>query len=77
MQNLPRIRRTYFHTISAAEIAHYIHKDLAFILAGGKQIEGIGMSLLESIDGGDPDAGDGISLIDVCVILLACGLHIL
>lgn len=66
-----RIRR-----LSADEIRRYIKKEPSFNCAGGAQIEGLGVSLLASISGGDPAAVVGMSLIHVAEMLRECGIQI-
>ncbi len=69
-------RAIFRNNLTAAEIARYIQKEPSFNCAGGAQIEGLGVSLLESIDGGDPAAVVGISLVDICEMLRNCGAKI-
>lgn len=66
-------RAVFRNNLSDAEISRYVEKEPSFNCAGGAQIEGLGVSLLESMDGGDPAAVVGISLIDVCEMLRRCG----
>jgi len=51
------------------EIENYVRKEPAFNCAGGIQIEGLGISLMHSIEGGDPTALIGMPLIEVVALL--------
>ena len=58
------------------EIARYVAREPALDCAGGAQIEGLGISLMADIHGGDPTALVGISLIAVCEMLRRFGAQI-
>ena len=62
--------------LSDAEIDRYVAKEPALNCAGGAQIEGLGISLAETIEGGDPTALVGMSLIDAAALLRAHGVDI-
>lgn len=47
------------------DIQRYVQKEAALNCAGGVQIEGLGIALMEDIQGGDPTALIGIPLIEV------------
>ena len=59
-----------------AEIHRYVKREPAFNCAGGAQIEGLGISLLADIRGGDPTALIGLPLIAVCDLLRSAGVRI-
>lgn len=59
-----RLRR-----LDDGEIEDYVCKEPAFSCAGGVQIEGLGISLMQCIDGGDPTALIGMPLIEVAALL--------
>ncbi len=63
--------------ISDDEISNYVQKEPALNCAGGAQIEGLGIALMEDIQGGDPTALMGMSLIDVTFLLQKNGIAIL
>ena len=74
MQSRLSSHRAVFRAgLSDEEIARYVKKEPSFNCAGGAQIEGLGVSLLDSMDGGDPAAVIGMSLIDVAAMLRAHG----
>ncbi|MGU9950772.1 MAG: Maf family protein [Gammaproteobacteria bacterium WSBS_2016_MAG_OTU1] len=68
--------RAILRKLSDEEINRYVKKEPAFNCAGGAQIEGLGVSLLESIEGGDPTAIVGMSLIAVSEMLRQNGAQI-
>lgn len=68
--------RAKFRQLSDAEIARYIVAEPAFNCAGGAQIEGLGISLLATMEGGDPAAVVGMSLIELSDMLRTCGVMI-
>ncbi|MGI9307045.1 MAG: Maf family protein [Gammaproteobacteria bacterium] len=68
--------RAVFRNLADREIARYIKAEPSFNCAGGAQIEGLGVSLLESMEGGDPAAVVGMSLIDAAAMLRAQGVKI-
>ena len=61
---------------SDAEIARYVAREPALNCAGGAQIEGLGISLMADIRGGDPTALVGISLIAAAEMLRRFGVEI-
>ncbi len=68
--------RARFRNLSAAEIRRYVRKEPAFNCAGGMQTEGLGVSLLDSMEGGDPSAVVGMPLLELSSLLRECGLQI-
>lgn len=65
-----------FRQADEAEITRYVEKESALNCAGGAQIEGLGIALMDSIDGGDPTALIGMPLIAVADLLRQAGLQI-
>ena len=76
MQSRLTSHKARFRQLSTDEIRRYIQKEPSFNCAGGAQIEGLGVSLLASISGGDPAAVVGMSLIHVAEMLRAVGVKI-
>ena len=69
------------HTVTArnfdeAEVERYVSKEAALNCAGGVQVEGLGISLMDSIQGGDPTALIGMPLIAVADLLRAANIAI-
>lgn len=65
-----------FRQASEAEVTRYVEKESALNCAGGAQIEGLGISLMDDIAGGDPTALIGMPLIAVAQLLRQAGLDI-
>ena len=76
MQSRLLAHRARWRRLADDEIARYVEKEPAFNCAGGAQIEGLGVSLLDSIEGGDPTAIVGLPLIVVADMLRAAGMSI-
>ena len=76
MQSRLVSHRAKARTLSDEEIARYVKKEPAFNCAGGAQIEGLGISLLSSMEGGDPAAIVGLPLIVVAEMLREQGMQI-
>ena len=70
------MHRVTIRRLDDEEIIRYTQKEPAFNCAGGAQIEGLGISLMESIQGTDPTALVGMPLINVCKMLRAAGIKI-
>ena len=68
--------RAHFRAATDDEILRYVDKESAFNCAGGAQIEGLGVSLLARLEGGDPTAIVGLPLIATAAMLRAAGLSI-
>ena len=66
----------HFRNVSEDEIIRYVDKENALNCAGGAQIEGLGIALLEDIQGGDPTALIGLPLITAADLLRQQGLLI-
>lgn len=58
------------------EIIRYVEKEKALDAGGGAQIEGLGISLMEEIEGGDPTALIGMPLIAVANMLRENGVQV-
>lgn len=65
-----------FRHTDEAEVSRYVDKENAFNCAGGAQIEGLGIALLEDIRGGDPTALIGMPLMVVADLLRRQGLAV-
>lgn len=68
--------RARFRDAAAEEIRRYVDKEDATNCAGGAQIEGLGIALLDDIEGGDPTALIGMPLIAVAGLLRRHGFTI-
>ncbi|MDM5147251.1 Maf family nucleotide pyrophosphatase [Candidatus Persebacteraceae bacterium Df01] len=68
--------RARFRHMSNDEIERYVQKEPALNCAGGAQIEGLGVSLLETMEGGDPTAIIGLPLMHVAAMLRNAGIAI-
>ncbi|MDK9725148.1 MAG: Maf family nucleotide pyrophosphatase [Sterolibacteriaceae bacterium MAG5] len=66
----------HFRELSDAEILRYQDKENALNCAGSARSEGLGISLLESMRGDDPNALVGLPLIALCDMLRAEGLEL-
>lgn len=66
-----------FRDLSDAEIEAYLHAEEPYDCAGSAKSEGLGITLLESIDNDDPTALVGLPLIRTCHMIRAAGVHIL
>ena len=63
-----------FREFSDAEIERYLDKEDALNCAGSAKSEGLGIALLESLRGDDPNALVGLPLIALCRMLRAEGI---
>lgn len=68
--------RARFRNADEEEIRRYVEKEDARNCAGGAQIEGLGIALLEEIEGGDPTALIGMPLMAVAALLRRCGVAV-
>lgn len=66
-----------FRDLSDLEIEHYLRAEQPYDCAGSAKSEGLGISLLESIDNDDPTALVGLPLIRTCRMLRAAGIHLI
>ncbi len=65
-----------FRELSDLEIHRYLDKEDALNCAGSARSEGLGISLLESLRGDDPNALVGLPLIALCDMLRAEGVEL-
>nr|WP_315225932.1 Maf family nucleotide pyrophosphatase [uncultured Albidiferax sp.] len=66
-----------FRDLSDAEIETYLLAEQPYDCAGSAKSEGLGISLLDSIDSDDPTALIGLPLIRTCQLLRAAGVVLL
>ena len=66
-----------FRTLSEAEIENYLRREQPYNCAGAAKSEGLGITLLASMRGDDPNALVGLPLIATCDMLRAEGVSIL
>ncbi len=65
-----------FRDLSDAEIERYLRAEQPYDCAGSAKSEGLGISLLDSIQSDDPTALIGLPLIRTCRMLRAAGLEL-
>ncbi|MGA8278574.1 MAG: Maf family nucleotide pyrophosphatase [Rhodanobacteraceae bacterium] len=65
------VTRAAFRTLQADEITRYVEREPAFDCAAGFRVEGLGITLFERIESGDPTALVGLPLIALCRLLRA------
>ena len=58
-----------YRQISRAEIERYLQREAAIDCAGSAKAEGLGIALLDAIEGTDPTALIGLPLIALCAML--------
>lgn len=68
--------RVRFRRLSDLDIETYLRAEQPYDCAGAAKCEGLGISLLEAIEGGDPTALIGLPLIALCTMLRAAGLTV-
>ena len=66
-----------FRTLSREEIENYLQREPAYNCAGSAKSEGLGIALLDSMRGDDPNALVGLPLIALCRMLRNEGVKIL
>lgn len=66
-----------FRTLDDAEIESYLHAEQPYDCAGSAKSEGLGITLLSSIDNDDPTALVGLPLIRTSQMLRAAGIDLL
>ena len=69
--------RVQFRDLGDDEIEAYLRAETPYDCAGSAKSEGLGISLLESIDNDDPTALVGLPLIRTCRMLRAAGVRLL
>lgn len=65
--------RVRFRTLSPAAIEAYLAREPAYDCAGAAKVEGLGIALIEALDGPDPTALVGLPLIALCTLLADAG----
>jgi septum formation protein len=68
--------RVIFRELDAAEIEHYVDQEPALDCAGSAKIEGLGISLMASVESNDPTALIGLPLIALCRLLRSQGIPV-
>ena len=66
-----------FRELSDAEIENYLRREPAYNCAGSAKSEGLGIALLQSMQGDDPNALVGLPLIALCDMLRQQGVAVL
>lgn len=66
-----------FRDLSDSEIENYLRAEQPYDCAGSAKSEGLGITLLASIDSDDPTALVGLPLIRTCQMLRAAGIELL
>lgn len=66
-----------FRDLSETEIENYLHREPAYNCAGSAKSEGLGIALISSMKGEDPNALVGLPLIALCDMLRRQGLAVL
>lgn len=66
-----------FRTLSERAIENYLDREPAYNCAGSAKSEGLGIALLQSMRGDDPNALVGLPLIALCDMLGAAGVDVL
>ncbi len=69
--------RVQFRTLSDEDIESYLRAEQPYDCAGSAKSEGLGITLLASIDSDDPTALIGLPLIRTCTLLRAAGIALL
>lgn len=68
--------RVRFRTLQPVTIERYLRAERPYDCAGAAKSEGLGISLLESIEGTDPTALIGLPLITLCDLLARAGITV-
>jgi septum formation protein len=68
--------RVSFRVLDDATIERYLGREPAYDCAGSAKSEGLGIALLERIEGEDPNALIGLPLIALCDMLRRCGISV-
>ena len=69
--------RVSFRDVSDAEIERYLRKEQPYNCAGSAKSEGLGIALLTSMQGDDPNALIGLPLIALCDMLRNAGVDVI
>lgn len=65
-----------FRQLTDAQIERYLHAEQPYDCAGSFKVEGLGISLFESLRGDDPNSLIGLPLIRLCQMLAKEGIEI-
>jgi septum formation protein len=68
--------RVVFRSLTPAQIERYVEREHVLDCAGSFKSEGLGISLIEKVEGDDPNALMGLPLIKLSRLLAKCGLEI-
>ena len=66
-----------FRDLSASELQRYIELEPALDCAGSFKVEGLGISLFESVQSSDPTALEGLPLITLTSLMRRAGINLL
>lgn len=66
-----------FRQLSDTEIESYLRREQPYDCAGAAKSEGLGITLLQKMEGDDPNALIGLPLIALCDMLRLAGVHVL
>ena len=69
--------RVRMRTLTDAQIAAYLSREPAYDCAGSAKVEGLGIALIEELQGGDPTALVGLPLIALVAALARAGRPVL
>lgn len=65
--------RVRFRHLSGSMIEAYLAREPAYDCAGAAKVEGLGIALIEALEGPDPTALVGLPLIELCSLLADAG----
>ncbi|WP_166265442.1 Maf family protein [Marinobacter caseinilyticus] len=77
LQSTCELFQVQFRTLSDAEIEHYLRIEQPYDCAGSFKMEGLGITLFESLEGRDPNSLIGLPLIALNAMFRAWGLDTL
>ncbi len=66
-----------FRKLSDQQLIHYLHREQPYDCAGSFKVEGLGISLFESINSSDPNALIGLPIIELISMLTKEGIDLL
>jgi septum formation protein len=69
--------RVTFRDLNDAEIESYLHRERPYNCAGAAKSEGLGIALIEKMEGDDPNALIGLPLIALCDLLRIENINVL
>jgi len=67
--------KVWLRQLSHAEIEHYLDREKPWDCAGSVKLEGLGIALLERLEGSDPTAIIGLPLIETARMLREAGIN--